>query len=59
MSGNSCSVPSANHFACPSLNVRGMYHGPRWEPFTNSSVLSRGTGSMGIHMLRFRRPSTL
>lgn len=22
-------TPSGNHFACPSLNVRGRYHGPK------------------------------
>ena len=59
MSGSSASEPSGNHFAWPSRNVRGMYHGPRCEPATNSSVDARGTGSTGIHMLTFWRPSTL
>jgi hypothetical protein len=59
MSGSSVSEPSGNQRAWPSRNDRGMYHGPRWEPATNSSVDALGTLSTGNHMLAFRRPSTL
>ena len=55
MSGRSASVPSGNHFASPSMNVRGISQGPRCEPATNSSVDSRGTGSTGIQTLQVLR----
>ena len=59
MSGSSSRLPSGNHFASLSMNVRGISHGPRCEPATNSSVDSRATGSTGIHMLQVCVPSTL
>ena len=49
MSGRSSSAPSGNHFASLSMNVRGISHGPRCEPATNSSVAVRETGSTGSH----------
>lgn len=59
MSGSSSRLPSGNHFASASMKVRGMSHGPRCEPATNSSVDPRPTGSTGIHMLHACAPSTL
>ncbi len=59
MSGSSASEPSGNHFACWSMNVRGISHGPRCDPATNSTVDSRSTGSTGIHIEQFWKPSTL
>ena len=59
MSGRSARLPSGNHLAWLSRKVRGISQGPRCEPATNSSVASRATGSTGIHMLQFMRPSTL
>ena len=59
MSGRSVSAPSGNHLAFPSMNVRGISHGPRCEPATNSSVADRGTGSTGIHTLQVWLPSML
>ena len=61
MSCSSSRLPSGNQRACPSMNVRGMSHGPRCEPATNSSVERRGTGSTGIqtlHVCGRRRCST-
>ena len=59
MSGSSSRLPSGNHFASLSMNVRGISHGPRCEPATNSSVEARSTGSTGSHMLHVCAPSTL
>ena len=59
MSGRSARLPSGNQRACPSMNVRGMSHGPRCEPATNSSVDERETGSTGIQTLQVCDPSTL
>ena len=59
MSGSSSRLPSGNHFAWSSMNVRGISHGPRCEPATNSTVDSRSTGSTGIHIEQFWKPSTL
>ena len=47
-SGTSSSVPSSNAKPSPEKNERGMNHAPEFDPATNSSVLSRGTGSSGI-----------
>ena len=41
------------------MNERGISHGPRCDAATNSSVECRATGSTGIHMLQFWKPSTL
>ena len=43
-------------FACCVMKVRGMYQVPSLDPATNSSVLSRGTGSTGIQKLTFLPP---
>ena len=51
MSGRSASVPSGNHFACESMNERGISQGPRCDPATNSRVDARLTGSTGIQKL--------
>ena len=59
MSGSSSRVPSGNHLASVSMNVRGISHGPRCEPATNSSVDSRDTGSTGIQTEQVWEPSTL
>jgi len=59
ISGRSARLPSGNHFAWESMNERGMSHGPRCEPATNSSVEARLTGSTGIQKLAFWTPSTL
>ena len=59
MSGRSARLPSGNHFASLLMNERGISHGPRWEPATNSSVAGRLTGSTGIQKLTFCRPSIL
>lgn len=59
MSGSSSRLPSGNHFARLSMNVRGISHGPRCEPAMNSSVDSRSTGSTGSHMLQVWLPAML
>ena len=59
MSGRSSSAPSGNHFASLSMNVRGISHGPRCEPATNSSVAARETGSTGSHTEHVCVPATL
>ena len=41
------------------MKERGISHGPRCDPATNSNVDSRFTGSAGIQKLTFWRPSTL
>ena len=59
MSGKSASVPSGNHLACAPMKLRGMSHGPRCDPATNSKVDSRRTGSTGIQKLTFWFPAML
>ncbi|MNN99539.1 hypothetical protein D3C81_2192090 [compost metagenome] len=59
ISGKSARLPSGNHCAWLSRKLRGISHGPRCEPATNSRVDSLATGSIGIHMLQFWRPSML
>ena len=59
MFGRSASVPSGNHFAWASMKERGMSHGPKCEPATNSRVEARLTGSTGIQKLTFCLPSML
>ena len=59
-SGTSSNVPSSNTSARSSKKLRGMYQ--VWlacDPATNSSVLSRGTGSSGIQNETVSEPSTL
>ena len=59
MSGTSSSSPSSKTSAVCEMKVRGMYQVPAaCEPATNSSVLSRATGSTGIQKETFCRPST-
>ena len=53
-------APSSNTSARSSKNERGMYQVPdACEPATNSSVLSRGTGSSGIQNETVWEPSML
>ena len=59
IAGRSANVPSGNHLAWLSWNVRGMYQVPSWDPATNSRVESRLTGSTGNHIEVYNRPSTL
>jgi hypothetical protein len=50
-SGTSSNVPSSKTSARSSKKLRGMYHVRlAWDAATNSSVLSRGTGSSGIRV---------
>ena len=59
-SGTSPNAPSSNTSARSSKNERGMYQVPEaCEPATNSSVLSRGTGSSGIQNETVWEPSML
>jgi hypothetical protein len=41
------------------MKARGMSHGPKCEPATNSRVEARLTGSTGIQKLTFCLPSIL
>ena len=59
-SGTSPNVPSSKTSARSSKNERGMYHvRDACERATNSSVLSRGTGSSGIQNETVSAPSML
>ena len=59
-SGTSAKAPSSNTSGRSSKKLRGMYQvREAWEPATNSSVLSRGTGSSGIQNETVSKPSTL
>ena len=59
-SGTSSKAPSSKTSARSSKKLRGMYHvRDACEPATNSSVLSRGTGSSGIQNETVSKPSML
>ena len=59
-SGTSANVPSSKTIGRSSKKLRGMYQvRDACEPATNSSVLSRGTGSSGIQNETVSAPSML